>query len=265
MNSAWITDYERTSNNAYTVEWFVSPLEYSWGDGKTIADKIFVGPSIKSDTFDELVAPALYRSAMQAPFRAKMMVLAFMRETKSRSYALEIESGLIKLYALDFMSCVAQWIYVVEGYVRNLFQIQTNSNVQSKFWKLPETGNELHDEMIKIVCMALGRYLDKVIYRPMKNANTTTLNRQILLHGNLQNKAFYSQKNCLALMHVLDALVFIEMTSNRHFPQAFNSSPVEDERIARRTSVYLGELANSFTDHNSRKLEVLKEHLQSIN
>lgn len=35
MDDNWIADYEKTSSNALTIEWFVSPLEYSWPGGKT--------------------------------------------------------------------------------------------------------------------------------------------------------------------------------------------------------------------------------------
>ncbi|HWZ64730.1 MAG TPA: hypothetical protein VNX02_17055 [Steroidobacteraceae bacterium] len=257
----WIADYEKTSRNALTVEWFVSPLEYAWGNGKQIADSVFRGPSTQNATLDQRIAPELYKVAMKFDFRAKMMVYAFMRELIAKTYALEIESGLISLYGLDFMSCLSQWIYVVEGYCRKLFQVTSQTNVKSTSWVTPTTGDPKDDRTIDVVCRALGRYLDTIVYQSTNDAQTTKLNRHLMLHGNLQSEAFYSQKNCLSLMFVLDSLVFIEMVKNGHFPQIFQDGPGEADRIARRKLVYAHEMEHSMEDPNLMKIALLDEHV----
>lgn len=261
MNLDWIADYEKTSNNALTVEWFVSPLEYAWGNGKSIADKAFPGPSTQNASFDQMIAPELYQVAMKFDFRAKMMVYAFMREPIAKTYALEIESGLMSLFGLDFMSCLSKWIYVVEGYCRQLFQVKSQSNVKSTSWVIPTTGDATRDKTIDVVCKALACYLDTVVYQSTNNAQTTKLNRHLMLHGNLRNNAFYSQKNCISVMFVLDALVFIEMVRNGHFPQLFQDGPGDADRVTRRKRVYCYEMEHSLQDPNLLKIALLDEHV----
>lgn len=261
MNTNWIAGYAKTSNNAFTAEWFVSPLEYSWGDGKTIFEQAFPGPSTPNANFDQLVAPHLFRTAMQSDFRAKMMVYAFMRESIAKTYALEIESGLMSLYGLDFLSCLSQWIYVVEGYCRQLFQVANQRNVRFTSWTIPRTADATLDQTIVAVCKALGSYLDKVVYESTNNAQTTKLNRHLMVHGNLQNNAFYSQKNCLSLMYVLDALVFVEMVNNRHFPAVFQNEPGDADRISQRKTAYVYELTHAMTPQNLLRRRILDEHV----
>lgn len=261
MDANWIADYVKTSGNALTVEWFVSPLEYSWPGGKDIADKAFSAPSTQNGKFDEMLAPAFYKEAMTFDFRAKMMVYAFMREPIAKTFGLEIEGGLTRLYGLDFNSCLSQWIYVIEGYCRQLFQVKSTSNVKSRSWVIPITGDALRDQTIQAVCKALGDYLDTVIYQSTNDANTTRLNRHLMLHGNLKNNAFYSQKNCLSVMFVLDALVFIEMDKNLHFPSTFQDGPGDADRINRRKIVYANEMSQSLQDPNLLKLRLMDEHV----
>ena len=261
MNANWIADYEKSSSNALTVEWFISPLEYAWDNGKEIADKAFRGPSTQNAIFDQSLASELFKVAMKIDFRAKMMVYAFMREPIAKTYALEIESGLMSLFGLDFMSCLSQWIFVVEGYCRQLFQVTSQNNVKSTSWVIPTTGDALRDKTINVICKAMGDYLDTIVYRSTNNTQTTKLNRHLMLHGNLQSNAFYSQKNCLSVMFVLDALAFIEMVNNRHFPQIFHDGPDEADRITRRKRVYGYELKHSMRDPNLLKIALLDEHV----
>ncbi len=145
MDANWIADYAKASSNALTVEWFVSPLEYSWLGGKNIADEAFRAPSAQNAKFDEMLAPELYKEAMKFDFRAKIMVYAFMREPIAKSFGLEIEGGLTRLYGLDFNSCLSQWIYVIEGYCRQIFQVTSPTNVKSGTWVIPITGDTLRD------------------------------------------------------------------------------------------------------------------------
>jgi hypothetical protein len=88
------------------------------------------------------------------------------------------------------------------------------------------------------------------------------LSRHLLLHGNVENKKFFSQKNCLLLMFILDALVVIEMAKNRAFPEElFYERPGEAEKIERRKSLYMMHIKHALHDENLLKIAVLKEHL----
>ncbi len=82
-----------------------------------------------------------------------------------------------------------------------------------------------------------------------------------MLHGNLKDSAFYSQKNCLSVMFVLYALVFIEMEKNVHFPSIFQDGPGDANRISRRKNVYAYEMNHSLQDPNLLKLRLMDEHV----
>jgi len=99
------------------------------------------------------------------------------------------------------------------------------------------------------------------MFRGTSDFHIERLNRHLLLHGNVKNKNFFSQKNCLLLMFVLDALVVIEMIMNNEFPQVFNERLGELEKIKRRRHIYTKQLEYSFQDDNLLRIEVLKEHL----
>lgn len=261
MDAQWISDYATASANALAAEWFISPLEYSWSDGKNLSDKAFRAGSVKSDFFDTMAAPQLYKASMQIDFRAKMMVFAYMREDIAKTYSMEIESGMMSLYGLDFFSSLSQWFPVIEGYCRQLFQVQNQQNVRPTGWTIPTTGDPLRDSAIRTVSTALEAYFTTVIYRHESDAQATTLSRHLMLHGNLQNRAFFSQKNCLAVLFVLDALVFIEMVKNGNFPAVFDDEPGEAERISRRKAMYAYEMEHAFTNPYLLKVELLKEHV----
>ncbi len=261
MISDWIDDFEKVNRNALSVEWFVSPLEYFWPDGKQLFDKIFSSPSSPHTTFDEMVAPTIYKTSMQADFRAKMMVLAFMRQDIAKSYGVEIESGLMHLYRLDFISCLSQWIYVIEGYCRKLFSVTSLQNAKSNSWIIPTSGELTLNRLIQALSNSLANYLDGVMFRSTSDFHIERLNRHLLLHGNVQNKNFFNQKNCLLLMFALDALVVIEMVKNGDFPQVFNLREDEDKRIELRKHLYIKQIEHAFQDENLLKMEILKEHL----
>ena len=261
MTNAWLNDFERTNKNALSADWFVSPLEYSWPDGKQLFDRLFSTVSSPSSQFDELFSPQIYKTSMQVDFRAEMMVVAFMRQNFSKSYGLEIENGLMHLYRLDFASCISQWIYVIEGYCRQLFSVESIQNVKPNSWTIPASGSADHNSFVQSLSTCLSEYLKRVLFKGTKDFNTDRLSRNLLLHGNVQNKSFFSQKNCLLLMYLLDTLVFIEMAANEQFPQMFSEHEGESERIERRKYIYakLGE--NAFHDDSLLRIEILKEHL----
>jgi hypothetical protein len=261
MTDTWIDDFENVSKNALAQEWFVSPLEYHWPDGKNLFDKIFQAGGSPSAGFDEMVSPHLYKVAMQVDFRAKMMVYAFMRQDIAKSFCVEIESGLLSLYSLNFLPCLSQWIYVVEGYCRKLFSVSSFSNVKSSGWIVPTTGDTMRDRLIQSLSEALAKYLDGVMFKSGSDPNIERLSRHLLLHGNLENKNFFSQKNCLLLMFILDALVVIEMMKHEAFPAVFYNRPGEADRIERRKTLYMMQLTHAFADLNLLKINVLKEHL----
>jgi hypothetical protein len=261
MIDTWIDDFEKVSKNALDQEWFVSPLEYHWPDLKNLLDKIFRAGGSPSSRFDEMVSPELYKASMQVDFRAQMMVLAFMRQDIAKSFGVEIESGLLSLYQLDFLPCLSQWMYVVEGYCRKLFSVSSSSNVKSTSWTVPTTGDAIWDRLIKSLSEALAKYLDGVMYRKVSDPHVERLSRHLLLHGNLENKSSFNQKNCLLLMFILDSLVVIEMVKNKDFPAVFDDRPGEAERIERRKALYMIQLKHVFADANLLKIGVLKEHV----
>jgi hypothetical protein len=256
----WIDAYEIASQNAIASEWFVSPLEYHWPDGKRLIDAAFQAGSSPNSNFDELVSPQLFKSAMQVDFRAKMMVFAFMREPVTKSFGLEIESGLLALYRLDFLECLSQWTYVVEGLSRQLFSVSSQSNVKSTGWTIPVTLDARRDRFIAVVASALSSYLDGVMFASANNSQSVRMSRHLLLHGNVQNKKFFSQKNCLLMLFVLDALVVVEMVKNLHFPAVFNEQGDESVKIERRKALYSMQLEHAFADQNLLKVQLLGEH-----
>ncbi|WP_215769192.1 hypothetical protein [Gluconobacter sp. P5B12] len=261
MINTWIDDFEKVNKNALAAEWFVSPLEYLWSDGKNHFDKIFRDGVTPHSRFDQMVSPTLYRTTMQVDFRAKMTVFAFMRETIANSYGVEFESGLLAFYQLDYLACLSQWIYVIEGYCRKLFSVTSPSNVKYSHWIIPRTGDTTRDRLIKCLAEALGKYLDGIMFKRESDPHIERLSRHLLLHGNLENKDFFSQKNCLILMFLLDALVVIEMVKNMNFPTIFSERPGEVERIKRRKALYMMKLKHAFADENILKIELLKEYL----
>ena len=189
-----------------------------------------------------------------------MIVFAFMRQTIAKTYGLEIENGLIQFYRLDFLSCLSQWIYVVEGYCRQLFAVPSKNNVKFISWTIPTTGDAIRDGFITSLSTSLGTYLDNVFFKSSANLQSEYLRRHVILHGNQQNKDFFSQRNCLLLMFILDALVVIEMASNKQFPQVFQERPGEPKRITQRSDYYLKQLQYAFSEDNLQRLELQKQH-----
>ena len=242
----WIIDFENVSSNALTRDWFVSPLEYNWRRSKAIFDGMFRAGGAAHRHFDKLISPELYRTMLQVEFRAKMMVYAFMREDIAKSFGVEIENGLLSFYQLDFLPCMSQWMYVIEGYCRKLFLVPSLSNVNSRSWTVPSTGDIMWDRLIKSLSEALAKYLDGVMFKHVSDPHVERLSRHLLLHGNVANKNFFNQKNCLILMFLIDALVVIEMVSKFHFPTMFKSRPGEDDRVERRKVLYTMQLPACF-------------------
>lgn len=261
MTVDWLNDFEQTNQNALTADWFVSPLEYSWPDGKQLFDQLFSSARSPSAQFDAEWTPKIYKTSMQVDFRAKMMVFAFMRQNTSKSYGLEIENGLMHLYHLDFASCISQWIYVIEGYCRQLFSVRSNQDVRPNTWKIPNSASAHHDRFVQSLSTCLSENLSRVLFKGSSDFNTDRLSRHLLLHGNVRNKSFFSQKNSLLLMFLLDTLVVIEMAANGQFPQLFSEQEGESEKIARRKYIYKKSIMNALHDDNLLRIEVLTEHL----
>ncbi|MEH0018537.1 MAG: hypothetical protein V6Z89_02735 [Desulfobacter sp.] len=260
MTDDWQNDFEQTNQNALSVDWFVSPLEYLWPDGKQLFDRFFPDVSRPSAQFDELCAPAIYRTSMQVDFRAKMMVFAYMRQDISKSYGLEIENGLMHLYRLDYASCISQWIYVIEGYCRRLFSVTSIQNVRPASWVIPVSGSAAYDGFIQSLSTCLSEYLSGVLFKGTSDFSTERLSRHLLVHGNAENKDIFSQKNCLILMFLLDALVAIEMAGNKQFPQVFSELDGETEKIKERKHIYTKLSESIFNEDNLLRIEILKEH-----
>lgn len=261
MSNSWICDYSNVCDNALNYKCFISPIEYSYPDGKRINDLLFKNQSHHSHDLYNKITPKLYKQAMQFEFRAKLMVCAFMKEPIAKKFGLEVEQGLFHLYGQNYRSCLSQWIYVIEGYCRQLFSVKSTSNVKQNSWDIPKTGIAKRDLIIQTISDALGSYLDEVFYKSSAQFNGVELNRHILLHGNLKNNEFYCQKNCLSVMYVLDALIYIELESNNHTLGALEESPEDTKSIKRRVSAYQNEMQGVFNDSNILKSEIIKEHI----
>lgn len=254
-------DYKKTNTNAMSSGWFVSPLEYFFPDGKEVFDKVFAVSAINNSNFDNLVAPALFKNAMNTHFRSQMMVLGFMKQNISKSYSLEIENGLMHFYRLDFLSTISQWIYVIEGYSRQLFKVKSNQSSKHKDWTIPKVNDKSLDDLISCLADSLGTFVNNVLFASSNNTNIETINRHLLLHGNAQNNNIFSQKNCFVLMFALDALLVIEMVQNRVFPMMFQSNNEDNGKISKRKVLYSQILKSVFENENVLKIEILKEHV----
>lgn len=256
-----MNDYKKTNANAMSGNWFVSPLEYFWPNGKEAFDKIFAIPAINNSNFDNLVAPVLFKNAMNIHFRSQMMVLGFMKQNISKSYGLEIENGLMHLYRLDFLSAISQWTYIIEGYSRKLFKVQSSQSSKYKDWTIPKVNDKNLDDLISCLADCLGGFFNSVLFASSNDRNLETINRHLLLHGNAENNNVFNQKNCLILMFCLDALLVIEMIQSRVFPMMFQSSDEDNGKISKREFLYGQILKSAFEDDNILKMEILKEHV----
>ena len=188
----WINDYKKANANALAGEWFVSPLEYFWADGKKLFDRIFSVTSIKNKNFDSLVSSEIFKTSMNFHFRAQMLVLGFMKQNIAKTFGLEIENGLLHLYQLDFLSTISQWIYVIEGYSRKLFNVQSNQSSKYRDWQIPRVNDPQLDELIVNLAESLGSFLSSVLFASSNNRSIDTINRHLLLHGNSENNDIWA-------------------------------------------------------------------------
>ena len=257
----WIEDFNTAADYAFTREWFLSPLEYWWAPGKELFDRLFRTSGQPDQGFDEHLTPGIFRCVMNPQFRADMMVYAVMRQPAAKSFGVEIESGLLSFYGLDFLACLSQWIYVIEGYCRKLFSVKSSKHVGSQAWKVPYTGEDGPDLIIRSLSHRLAKYLDNIVFKSVQDPHIERLSRKLPVHGNVANKNFFSQKNCLLVLFVIDALLMIELTSNRQLPLVFEPASGDDIRIAKRRTLYLTQLREIFDDNNLLKIDVLKEHV----
>ncbi len=259
-----IVDFRQTSQNAINNKWLISPIEYFWPDGKNIFDKIFNNSLSNTDNegFKTLVVPQLFQTTTNIDFRSKMIVLGFMRQPISKIYSLEIENGLIHLYKLDFLSAISQWVYIIEGYMRKIFNVQNGqSAVDPSNWIVPETNDSHYDNIIQNFVESLSSFSVNILYCKSYNSVNKDLNRHLLLHGKVHNKDFYSQENTLKLFFALDTLLAIEMVSNQVFPAIFPCDDKESQMIECRKALYSYELSKNFDEMNILKNKLLKEHL----
>ena len=261
MYNDLINDYKKKNANAITSDWFISPLEYFWPDGKETFDKIFAAPTSKSTFFDNLVAPELYKKSMNYHFRAQMIVVGFMKHDISKTYGLEIENGLMHLYQLDFLSAISQWTYILEGYSRKLFKVKSNQSSKFNDWTIPKVNDKNLDDLINCLANCLGTFFNSVLFASSNNRNLETINRHLLLHGNAENNNIFNQKNCLILMFCLDALLVIEMIQNKKFPGILNATEEDLKKIEKREFIYDQILKSIFENENILKKELLKEHV----
>lgn len=259
-----IVDFRYTNKNAIRNKWIISPLDYFWPDGKKVFNAIFQDTlsNTNSKDFQEIVVPLLFKTSTNIDFRSKMIVLGFMKQSISKKYSFEIENGLIHLYRLDFLSAISQWIYIIEGYMREIFQVQNGkSAVNPDNWIVPETDDSHYDNILGNFVESLSSFSKNILYCKSYNSTDADINRHLLLHGKVQNKNLYSQENALKLFFALDTLLAIEMVSNQVFPGIFTCDEKESKMIEQRKVLYSYELAKNFDEINVLKNELLKEHL----
>jgi len=255
-----IVDFRKTSKNAINNKWIISPLEYFWPDGKSLFDNIFKENNTVSS---EIIAPLIYKNCMNFHFRANMMVLGFMKQPISKKFSLEIENGLLNFYKLDFLSTISQWIYIIEGYMKIIFNvIDGQSSINPDNWEIPETDDVHYDNIINNFTESLSLFSKDILFCKNYDSNSIDLNRHLLLHGKINNKEFFSQSNALKLLFALDTLLTIEMVKNKVFPSVFSCSNQELKMIKNRKIIYQNELSLSMENHNLMKIQLFKEHLE---
>lgn len=259
-----IDDFVITSKNALSMNWIISPLDYFWIDGKKTFDKVFHSVSTPSSEIDEQLAPLLFRNLlMQVDFRAKFIVAGYMREQHLKKFSLEIEQGLLSFYSLDFISSITNLIFVFEGVIRELFGLSSQKDIL-KFdkWVAINSDDRYEQKLLDIFTQSLQGFVKNVLFKSADDKNSTTINRHILSHGKVYNKAFYNQANALKLLFALDSLLMIEMIQNQNFPKMFDISKTQEESIIKRTKLYQYYLKKNFDDYNLLKVEIMKEHLE---
>ena len=259
-----IDDFVSSSKNALSMNWIISPLDYFWIDGKNFFDKVFHSVSTPSSEIDNQIAPLLFRNLlMQVDFRAKFMVVGYMREPHLKKFSLEIEQGFLSFYSLDFISSITNWIFVFEGVIRELFELSSQKYIL-KFdkWAAINSDDIYEQKLLDIFTQSLQGFVENVLFKSVEDKNSTIINRHILSHGKVYNKAFYNQANALKLIFALDSLLMIEMIQNQNFPKMLDISKTQEESVVKRTELYQHLLKQIFDDHNLLKKEILKEHLE---
>lgn len=253
-------DFLGTSKNALNKNWTISPLDYFWADGKKLFDKVFAHDS--KDELDDCIIPILYKMTMQCDFRAKMMVLCYMKEPVISKFSLEIENGLLHFYGLDFISTISQWIYVFEGILRDMFGLSKQKEiVEHNKWNIPIAKDSTYQDLMDVFIDSIKNFTKNVLFQSNEDFQTTSINRHLLSHGKVYNKDFFSQTNCLKLLFSLDTLLMIELLKNGNFPKVFDTTEEEKIMINKRINLYSSSLSTVFSVHNLLKVEVIKEHL----
>jgi hypothetical protein len=254
-----IVDFRKTSQNAIKNKWIISPLEYFWPDGKLLFDNIFKENNTVSL---KIVTPLIYKNCMDCHFRANMIVLGFMKQPIAKKFSLEIENGLLNFYKLDFLSTISQWIYIIEGYMKIIFNVQNGqSSIDPDNWNIPETDDPHYDNIISNFTESLSLFSKNVLFCKNYDSNSIDLNRHLLLHGKISNKEFFSQSNALKLLFALDTLLAIEMVKKKVFPAVFSCTKQDTKMIENRKVIYQNELSLTMENHNLMKIQLLKEHL----
>lgn len=200
---------------------------------------------------------------MSCNFRAKFIVLGYMKEPVISEFSLEIENGLLHFYGLDFVSTISQWIYVFEGVLRDVFELSKQSEiVEHGKWRLLKAKNLEHQELLDAFVDSIKNFTKNVLFTKSEDYQSTIINRHLLSHGKIYNKRFYSQKNALKLLFALDTLLMIEMIQNGTFPPLLDTTDEEEQSIKNRTELYCHELTMVFDDYNLLKAEIMKEHIK---
>lgn len=155
-------NFIQTSSNAILSNWIISPLDYFYSDGRKLFDKIFT--NAHTEELHDLIIPVFYKMTMQTDFRAKMMVLCYIKETCIPKLSLEIENGLLHFYGLDFVSTISQWIYVFEGILRDMFGLSGQSEItKHERWDQLDAINPEYQELLNAFVESIKNFTKNVL------------------------------------------------------------------------------------------------------
>lgn len=256
-----LCSFRDTGKNALSYSWLISPLIY-FSDDKKRFDSIFKDTNNSKKHLSDLPS-VIFMMSMDVHIRANYTVLGFMKLPIAKLFSFEFENGLFHLYKLDFISCISSWIYIIEGYLRVLFQVNNESATKPDNWIQIDTTHldEESSQAIEFFQEHLQCFLESFLFAKEDSRNEEIVNRHLLLHGKIFNKDFFNQGNALKLLFVLDLILTIELTKEQGFPFSLSENKQDLEMINIRKELYQNSLSSVFDKENLKKIQILQQHL----
>ncbi len=250
----FLIDYQKASSGLFKFHWIISPFEFQWPG----ANNIFKTCSNNGGIDEKLTPALLYRDSMIYNYRASIQVCVFLKYKESKKFAHIFENGLLCLYGLDYISCISQWMYIIEGYTRGLFNVAKASDISS--WKQPSSGLPEYDKIVSVLFEVFKEYYKNYLFRTEDDLqhNDSKLSRHTLLHGKKVNYSYFSQANSLRLLYAIETLLAIEMYSNGDF-LFFDYNEQQKKQIDKRVQLYSLAMGNTFSEESTLKLEIFNE------